>query len=707
MLKKFWKHTSAYFLRPLQIFRTYEASNFRPDLIAGLTVGIVALPQAIAYAMIAELPPQFGLYAAVVTSVIGALWGSSYHLNTGPTNTISLLVLASLLPVAEVGSERFLLAAGLLAVMVGIFQLALGIARMGVLVNFVSDSVIIGFTAGAGVLIAANQLRHLLRLEFESHASLITTINAIAAHIDEMHLTSLALGFAILVVIVLLKHFVPRMPAALLGMIVATAAVVVLQLDSAGVKVVGEIPRSLPPLVKLPLLNLELIGQLSSGALAVGAISLVESVAISRSVASQSGQHLDSNQEFIGQGLSNLVTGFFSGFAVSGSFTRTAVNYDAGARTSVATIISGVFILVSMLAIAPLAANLPRTALASVLLVTAYGMIDREEIVRIWRGARGDAAIMVITFGATLLLPLQFAVLTGILISFAVYILGTSVPRVVPVLPTKDFSHFGPVTKQPPCTQLGILDIFGDLYFGASSHIDEAIRTHLEANPSHRYLLLRMFSVDQIDISGVHALESIVRFLRQRGGDVFMMRTQEPVMAVFKATGFLNFLGEDHFLDYSNAIEYIFYRVLDPAICIYECQSRVFKECVNLPRPMRDSVEDIIPLGVLTEAAESLAPIDLWQALRQRTPPIVVDIREPREYRQGHIPQAESFPMFKLIADTSNLPKIRQVVLVCRSGRRSARAISILQKKGFDNIRILEGGMVAWENAGLLEAIDR
>jgi SulP family sulfate permease len=314
---------------------------------------------------------------------------------------------------------------------------------------------------------------------------------------------------------------------------------------------------------------------------------------------------------------------------------------------------------------------------------------------------------MVITFLATLLRPLQFAVLTGILISFAVYIMGTSVPRVVSVLPTEDFSHFSPVVNQPSCTQLGILDIYGDLYFGASSHIEEEVWTHLEKNPNHRYLLLRLFSVDQIDISGVHVLESIIRSLREQGGDVFMVRTQDPVMAVFRSTGFCEVLGEDHFLEYDEAIEYLFFKTLDPAICIYECDARVFKECKNLPRPRKDVADGVVPLSVPTKSVEKVSATELWQEQHQRMPPIVVDIREPREYGQGHIPQALSIPMFKLLSDPSQLHQIRPVVLVCRSGRRSSRAIVELIQKGFDNIRILEGGMLAWESAGLLEAVDR
>lgn len=706
MLKHLWSDTSAYFLRPITFIQSYRRGYLHSDLIAGLTVGIVALPQAIAYAMIAELPPQYGLYAAVVAAIFGALWGSSNHLSTGPTNTTSLIVLATLIPVADSGDERYLLAAGVMAVMVGIFKIVLGVARMGVLVNFVSDSVIIGFTAGAGFLIGANQLRHLLRLEIPSSASLIDTLQGLALHIAEVHWVSFVIGSGVLIVVAVTKWLAPKLPGSLLGMVVATGIVGGLRLDQGGVLVIGELPRGLPPLAHLPILDLQLISQLSMGALAVGAISLVEAVAISRSIARQSGQHLDSNQEFIGQGIANLVAGFFSGMPVSGSFARSAINYEAGAKTSVSSIIAGFFVLISMVLIAPLAAFLPRAALAGVLLVSAYGLIDRKEMARIWRGARGDAAIMVITFLATLFLPLQFAVLTGILISFAVYILGTSVPRIVPVLPSDNFSHFEPNSKAQPCTQLAILEIFGDLYFGASGHVEEEIRHYLEAHPGQRYLLLRMLSVDQIDISGVHALESIVRTIRQRGGDMYMVRTQAPVLELFKSTGFLDVLGEDHFLDYGTAISTLFNRILDPAVCIYECEARVFEECLNLPRPGKLPEEALVPLVIPKHPVPTISSLALWQELHQPRPPVVIDVREPREFHQGHIPQAQSIPLFNLIRDPSQIPQIRPVVLVCRSGRRSTRAIYMLNQKGYSNLRLLEGGMLAWEYAGFLDAVD-
>ena len=699
--------TISYFLRPVQIIKSYQIGNLRPDILAGLTVAVVLLPQSIAFAMIAELPPSVGLYAAIVTAIIGALWGSSIHLHTGPTNSTSLLVLATLLPIAAVGTPEYLAAAGLMAVMVGIFQIVLGVARLGVLVNFVSDSVIIGYTAGAGILIAANQLRHILRLEFPSASSLTTTIQELIINVPDTHLYSLIIGGSAMLLLILQKRFFPKWPGALIIMVLSAAIVGLAGLDEAGIKIIGDIPRSLPPIAKLPLLNFGLMIDLFSGVLAVAAIGLLESVAISRSIASQSRQRLDSNQEFVGQGLSNFITGIFSGYSVSGSFTRSAINYDAGARSPIAAVFSGAFVLIAMLVLAPFAAYVPRAALSGVLVVTAYGMIDQTEIKRILRGTRGDAFIMLGAFGSTLFLPLQYAVLIGILLSFVVYVMRTSVPRVIPVLPSKGYRHFTHQGDRDPCMQMGIMDILGDLYFGAVQHVDEAIRNHMEAYPNQRFLLLRMFSVDQIDISGMHALEAIVRSYRDRGGDVYMMRTQDPIIDKLRSADFYDFLGEDHFLSYDSAIDYIFHRVLDPAVCIYECEARVFLECQNLPRPARHPAEQQPPhISIPKHEVDHVEASELWDELHKPDAPLVIDVRETREFRRGHIPQARVIPLLKLFGDISQVPKDRPVVFVCRSGRRSTRATYALANQGFENVRVLSGGILAWEAAGLLEAVD-
>jgi SulP family sulfate permease len=696
---------SSFFVQPVRTIQGYRLSNLRPDVVAGLTVAVVLLPQAIAYALIAELPPQVGLYAAITAAMVGALWGSSNHLQTGPTNAASLLVLSILVPIAAPGSPEFMVAAGLMAVLVGVFRLALGLARLGMLVNFVSDSVIVGFTAGAGVLISINQLRQLLRLDFPSSPALIDTIQNLFSHLSETHWPSLLLGLGTILLILLLRRLNPKLPGPLFGMVAAAVAVGLLRLNQQGVTVIGQLPRSLPPLARLPLFNLELIGQLSTGAMAVAAIGLVEAMSIARSIASQTGQQLDTNQELVGQGLANIASGFFSGYPCSGSFTRSAVNYNAGAQTPLASLFSGLFVLMAMIVLAPLAAYVPRTALAGVLILTAYRMIDRVEMARIWRGAREDAATMIVTFLATLFLHLEFAVLAGILFSLAVYIMKASVPQVASVVPDDSFGHFTHQPQKPQCPQLAVIDILGDLYFGAVSHVEDAIWQHLSRYPSQRFLLLRMHSVHQCDVSGIDVLENIVRTLRVQGGDVFTVRARGPVLDIMNSTDFKDCLGSDHFLSEDEAIGYLFHRILDPAICIYECEVRVFKECQNLPKrtyPVEIPLHTDIPTG----SVASVSPRELWQQLRDATPPLAIDVREPREFKRGHVPQAQLIPLSRLPSDASALPRDRPIIVVCRSGRRSTRAAYLLHSKGYDNVAVLRGGMLAWETAGLLEAVD-
>jgi sulfate permease, SulP family len=700
------KPVPRFFSRPVRVAKAYKREYLWPDLTAALTVGVVLLPQAIAFALLAELPPQTGLYAAIVGAIVGALWGSSNQVHTGPSNTTSLLVLSTLLAVASPGTPTYLAAAALLTVMVGLFRLAMGIARMGILVNFVSDAVIVGFTAGAGILIAVNQLAPLLRLSFPSSPRLAETLQAVIAHLPTLHWPSLVLGASTMLIVIVVKRLLSRWPALLLGMVAATAAVGLFGLEQQGVRVVGQLPPGLPPIADVPLFDLGLIGRLSNGALALAILGLVETMSIARVISSQTGQRLDSNQEFVGQGLANLASGFLSGFVCSGSFSRSAVNYKAKAQTPMASVFSGLFALGALLLLTPLAAYIPRSALAGVLIITGLGLIDFAEMKRLWHGALGDTLIMVATLGATLLLPLEFAVLTGVLMSLGRYLFTTSLPRVYSVLPDDNFEHLMPQPGKPPCPQLGIMEILGDLYFGAVNHIEEVIHQNMRDHPGQRFLLLRMHSVHHCDISGIHMLEAIMRLYRERGGDLFLVQVREPVFGVMKATGFYDNLGADHFLKQDQDISYLFYKILDPALCIYECEVRAFKECQNLPKrlyPLEASIHMPIP----AQEVAKVTPNELRQKLLNGdTPPLVIDVREPREFKQGHIPEAELAPLPKLLSSPPPLPRQRKIVLVCRGGRRSERAAYVLQSRGYSNVAVLEGGMLAWEAAGLLEAID-
>ena len=701
------RDTSALLLRPLQLLRNYRRGALRSDAIAGVTVGIVLLPQALAFSLLAGLPPVMGLYSAIIAALVGALWGSSAHLHSGPTNTAAILTLSVLLPIAKPGTPQFIVAAGMIAVMAGVIRLALGLARLGMLVNFVSDSVAVGFTAGAGILILSNQLAPLLRLGVAGDTGLIGTLREIARHLSDTHLPTLALGLGTIAAIVTLQRLSRRLPAVLIG--IATVALVawLLDLGHQGVRMLGVLPQSLPPLAQLPLFDLGLIGQLANGALALAIIGMVEATAIARAIATHSHQRLDSNQEFVGQGLANICTGMFSGYPCSGSFNRSALSYQAGAQSAVGNAFSGVFLLGATFLLGPPLANVPRAVLAGALIVTAVSMIDRRAITRIWRSARAEAAIMLVTMAATLLLPLQFAVLVGVLMSLGAYLLRTSMPRVLNLLPDEDFRHWRQQPSKPACPQLGVVAVLGDLYFGAVSHVEESIYAHLQRHPQQRFLLLRMHGVQRCDISGIRALENILQLCRDRGGDLFFVRVHEPVRQLMRVTGFYEQVGADHFLAQDNAIDHLFHRVLDPAVCIYECEARAFRECQNLPKlaPPADGLQPI-RLIPTTMSAQVVAPRDLWAQLHTPQPPLIVDVREPREFGHGHIAQAHLVPLPQLLAGPMDLPPDQRIVLVCRSGRRSARAAAALFDRGYTDLAILDGGMLAWEAANLLEALE-
>jgi len=700
------REDSSFLLHPVAMFKAYKLADLRPDMVAGLTIAVVLLPQAIAYAMIAELPPEVGLYAAIVGAIVGALWGSSLHLHTGPTNASSLLVLASWVTVAQPGTPEFIAAAGYLAVLVGLIKLVMGMARLGVLVNFVADSVVVGFTAGAGILISLNQLKHLLRVELPASPEIIETIRALVANLDQLHLPSMYLGLGTIVLVGVLKKFMSKLPAALVGMVAASVVTGVLKLDEQGVQVLGAIPRTLPPLKGLPLLSPDLFWKLTAGALAVSAIGLVEAISSARSIAARSGQHLLSNQEFVGQGLASIAAGFFSGYTVSGSFTRSAINYEAGGRTPLASVFSGLFVLVAMLVFAPLAVYLPRTALAGVLLVTAYYMVDRREMKKILQTSFGDSSVMISTMLATILLPLEFAVLAGMLVSFARYLIKTSTPTVVSVIPDSSFRHFEPAPHKAVCPQLGIVRVEGSLYFGAVHHVEEQIRLNQETNPRQKFLLLRLHQVDHCDVSGIHMLSGVVASYRRRGGDVFLDGVRPKVLKMIRLYGFDEVLGLDKILNDSDTISHLFHKVLHPGFCVYDCQERVFAECQALPK---DDHAAHLPedTDIPDHEIDTVIPTTLKLLLDDPYDEMVLlDVREPSEFKKWHIPGSTNMPLRMLADDVPLVTTEQSVVFVSRIGRRSALAAVIMQDYGQTRVFNLKGGMLAWEAAGFPLAVE-
>ncbi|WP_445396177.1 SulP family inorganic anion transporter [Zobellella sp. An-6] len=561
------------------------------DALAGLTNAIIVLPQGVAYALIAGLPPEFGLYAAIIPAIVAALFGSSWHLISGPTAAMSVVVFTSVSPLAEPGSDMFIKLALTLTLMKGIFQLVLASARLGVLVNFVSHSVVIGFTAGAAVIIAVSQLQSLLGIHLDSGGSVLDTLTGLVLHVTEIDLYSLGIGLLTLLSCILIRKYRPRWPNMLLALIIAALATALVDPGRQHIALLGAIPAGLPPF-SLPDFSLNSISALAPGALAISLLGLVEAASIARAVASRSHQRLDGNQEFVGQGLSNVVGAFFSCYASSGSFTRTGVNYTSGARTPLAAVFASLFLLLILLLFSDLTAWLPMPAMAGLLLVVAWNLVDFHHIRLIIRAARSEATVLLVTFAATLLVALEFAIYAGVLLSLVFYLKRTSQPRIVSILPDPDAKHPVFVSAEhrrlPYCPQLRIIRIEGSLFFGAVNHVQEYLQSIREPR-----LLIVGSGINFVDIVGAEMLVQEVRRRRAEGGDLYFSNLKEGVSRFLARNNLLEEIGEDHvFPNKGRAIHRIYDR-LDPAVC-KTCTARIFRECHIAPPGELPSPEEVI-----------------------------------------------------------------------------------------------------------------
>lgn len=565
-------------------------ATLRADLLAGLIGAIVVLPQGIAFATLAGLPPQYGLYAAMVPAVVAALFGSSWHLVSGPTNAISLVVFATLSPLAEPQTPAYVGLVLTLTFMVGALQLAMGLARLGSLVNFISHTVIVGFTAGAALLIIASQMRNFFGVELPRGTLFFRTFHNFFASLDQIQPYVLAVGLATLLSGIAARRWLPKVPYMIVAMVVgsltAAALNATLGAEHTGIKTIGALPGALPPL-SLPHFSFDTMRDLLDVALAVTALALTEAVSIARSIAVKSGQRIDGNQEFIGQGLSNLAGAFFSGYPASGSFNRSGLNYEAGAKTPLAAAFSAGFLLVIVLGVAPLAAYLPIASMGAILFLVAWGLFDFRQMRTIVRSSRAETAVLLVTLIATLVMHLEFAIFVGITLSFFLYLNRTSHPaiRVLAPNPEDPQRKFEPLREgQAECPQAKIVRIEGSLYFGAVNHVEEFLHQLREEHPEQKHLLIMAKSVNFIDIAGAEMLAHEARWRRRQGGRLYFYSLRAGAEEILKKPDYLGDIGEDAlFRTKHGAIQEIFARV-DRNIC-RRCRARVFMECQSLPPP--------------------------------------------------------------------------------------------------------------------------
>jgi len=563
----------------LSWLRAVTRETLKADVMAGVTGAVIVLPQGVAFATIAGLPPEYGLYTAMVTPIVAALFGSSHHLVSGPTTAISIVVFSAISHHATPGTPEFVSLALTLTFLAGVYQLAFGLARLGALVNFVSHTVVIGFTTGAAILIATSQMKHILGIEIPKGESFLHTWMDVFAAGSEINPFLVAIALATLAVAFGVKKLWPKVPNLLVGMVVGSLLALVFKQFTDGIRLVGELPAHLPPLSS-PAFSVSTIKSLAPEAFAVALLGLIEAVSISRAVATRSSQRINANQEFIGQGLSNIVGSFFSSYAGSGSFTRSGLNYEAGARTPLSAIFAALILMVIVLLIAPLTAYLPVAAMGGVILLVAYNLIDFHHIKAILTFSKSESSILLITFFATLFLELEFAIYIGVLLSLVFFLAKTSTPR-IPTLTVDDTAQrkLINIEKKPlkQCPQLKIIRIDMSIYFGSINHIQNRINQIMDSERIYHVLIV-CTGVNFIDLAGAEGLLSEHKKLAKMGGGLYFVGLKAPVYEFAARSGFIKRIGSDHFFDGKTAAIASIYRRLDQGIC-EDCEALIFREC--------------------------------------------------------------------------------------------------------------------------------
>ncbi len=554
-------------------------STLTSDLIAGITGTIISIPQSVAFAMIAGLPPVYGFYASMIAPPIAALFGSSNQMISGPTTAISIMSFAAIKHFADPTAElpEFIMYSILIAFMVGIIQLLMGIAKMGKLVNFVSHSVVIGFTAGAGILIAFKQLKHVFGIHVPQGTPLIGIVQYISSHISEANWYVFAVAMGTLISAILIKMVLPKFYM-LLAMIIGSLIALFIGAEAHGIETVGEITRALPPF-EVPNITWENLRKLAPSALAIAILGLVEAVAIARAIALRTRQTIDSNQEFIGQGLANLVVSFFNGYVGSGSFTRSGVNQQAGAKTPMAAVFAATFLVIVLVFFKSYAAYLPKPAMGGIILLVGYNLIDFHHIKQVIRSSKRELVVLAVTALGTMFIPrLEFAILLGVLTSFIFYLERTSSPNIA-TMAVGESGNFKNIIRDDSlqeCPQLKVIRIDGSIYYGSVEAVAEFFAELNKTDYKHVLIIAR--GINFIDLAAAEWLSYEAEKWKEKGGGLYFANLKLVAQDVLRKGGFYDKIGAENFFTDKRAAVATIYSKLDKDICA-SCDVRVFREC--------------------------------------------------------------------------------------------------------------------------------
>ena len=540
---------------------------WRADLVAGITVALVLVPQSMAYAQLAGLPAYYGLYASFLPGIIAALFGSSRQLATGPVAVVSLMTASALEPIAGANQELYIAYAVMLALMVGVFQMALGLLRLGVLVNFLSHPVVIGFTNAAAIIIGTSQLGKLFGVSVEKAEHTYETVfNTLVEAFHSTHMETMMMAILALAIMIILKKFLSKIPNVLTAVVVTTLISWQFGFEQMGGKVVGSIPEGLPPM-SMPVLDFQTMGQLLSVTVAIAIIGFMEAISIAKAMATRTRQRLDANQELVGQGLGNIFSSLSQGYAVSGSFSRSAVNIGAGAQTGFSAVVTGLVVGATLLWLTPLLYHLPQATLAAVIIMAVINLVKVDPIKHAWKVQRHDAIVSVITFVLTIIWAphLDKGIMVGVMLSLMLFLYRSMAPRIAVLSRDPDGTlRDAEVRKLETCRNISLIRFDGTLYFANTGYFEDKVLERAALKPDLKYVILDAESINGIDATGEEMLHHLAERLKETGVELLIARAKKQLMDVFRRTGLIERLGEDHFFPLrTNAFNYAWERLGD------------------------------------------------------------------------------------------------------------------------------------------------
>ena len=532
------------------------------DCLAGLTVALVLIPQSMAYAQLANLPAYYGLYASFLPVIIASLFGSSRQLQTGPVAVVSLMTAAALEPLATANPEGYLVYAGVLAIFVGIFQLSLGLLRLGVLVEFLSHSVVIGFTNAAAIIIATSQLSKLFGVTAESGNHFYETIwNVLVEASQHTHMPTLAMGIAALAIIFGLKKYAPKIPGVLTAVVITSIISFLIGFESLGGKVVGNVPAGLPS-IGWPSFDMSVALDLITKAIVIAVIGYMEAISVAKAIAVQTRQRIDANQGLVGQGLGNIVSGLSGAYPVAGSFSRSAVNMAAGAKTGFAAIFTGILVAISLVLLyfSQYLYHLPQATLAAVIISAVINLIRIKQIKYAFRVHSHDGFIAVLTFALTLILAphLEQSIFVGVVLSLGLFMYRTMHPHITILSRSADGELRDAESNiLKTCPNITIMRFEGPLFFASAMYFEEKVLERVAAKPNLKFIIVDAEAITEIDATGEDMLHQLSLRLAALHIEFVFARTKRQVMDVFVRTGFAGTDWLDHFYRHDeSAIEF-------------------------------------------------------------------------------------------------------------------------------------------------------